>query len=139
MHRMAATALAIRLYELDHGRRPVALEELVPEYLPAVPLDLFAADGRAIGYAPANAPPVLYSVNVDGVDDGGSFALTTWGSVDREAKDLPFFLDGGRPRSVPRAMRVPGSTAPATQPASTQAVEDDQDVERGQGQDHDGQ
>ncbi|MBN1343619.1 MAG: hypothetical protein JXQ73_13105 [Phycisphaerae bacterium] len=37
--RQAAVALAIRLYEVDHGRRPKRLEELVPGYLPEIPLD----------------------------------------------------------------------------------------------------
>ena len=44
--RLAATALALRLYAADHGGRyPGTLDELVPEYLPAVPLDPLAAGG----------------------------------------------------------------------------------------------
>ncbi len=34
----AAIALAVRLYELDHGRRPETLADLVPNYLPEVPI-----------------------------------------------------------------------------------------------------
>src|SRR5690606_5095756 len=41
--RMAATSLAIRLYQLDHDRWPAALAQLVPAYLPQVPADPFAA------------------------------------------------------------------------------------------------
>jgi len=99
--RFAATALAIRLYELDHGRRPETLDELVPKYLPAVPDDPHAADGGKIGYKPNAEPPILYSVNLDGIDQRGEFGLDPEGSVDWEVKDLPFFLNGDRPRPAP--------------------------------------
>ncbi|MDB5298153.1 MAG: hypothetical protein JWO31_4136 [Phycisphaerales bacterium] len=48
--RMAATSLAAQLYRADHGRWPDRLQDLVPDYLPAVPADPFAADGRPLGY-----------------------------------------------------------------------------------------
>jgi hypothetical protein len=95
--RMAATALALRLYEIDHGRRPATLAELVPNYLPAVPRDPFAADDRPLVYLPDADPPVLYSTAVNGVDDGGRFAFDRSGEIDEEELDLPFFLDGQRP------------------------------------------
>jgi hypothetical protein len=48
--RRARTALAIRAWQLDHGGElPERLEQLVPEYLPAVPLD------------PYDAKPLRYS------------------------------------------------------------------------------
>ncbi|MBN1346529.1 MAG: hypothetical protein JXQ73_27820 [Phycisphaerae bacterium] len=109
LRRMAATALAIRLYELDHGHRPKVLEALVPKYLPAVPDDPFAADGRKIGYRPDATPPVIYSINSDGVDDGGAFAIHEKGHLDQDAKDLPFFLNGDRPR-VQEPTSRPGPT-----------------------------
>ncbi len=31
--------LAVRAYELDHGQHPKSLNELVPDYLDAVPVD----------------------------------------------------------------------------------------------------
>ena len=95
---MAATALAIRLYQLDHGRRPTTLADLVPAYLPAVPLDPFAADGRTVSYLPDAPTPILYCVGLDGVDDGGEYVLKKSGAVDGDLKDQPFFLDGDRPR-----------------------------------------
>lgn len=65
---LAATALAIRLYQLDHGgARPATLDALVPAYLPAVPTD--AVDGRPLRYDAARA--ILWSVGDDGKDDGG--------------------------------------------------------------------
>ena len=111
--RMGATALAIRLYEIEHGHRPDALDELVPDCIPAVPLDPFSADGAPIGYRPDADPPVLYSLGDDGVDDDGEFTLTDSGTVDWKAKDLVFFLNGDRPHPPP--------PAPATQPATTQS------------------
>lgn len=68
---LAGTGLAIRLYELDHGRRPQTLQQLVPDYLPGVPEDRFATDHSAIRYKPNASPPVLYSIGVNGLDDMG--------------------------------------------------------------------
>ncbi|GIK16684.1 MAG: hypothetical protein BroJett003_16480 [Planctomycetota bacterium] len=96
--RMAATALAIRMYEVDHGRRPASLAELVPEYLPGVPEDPFADRGTPIRYAPDADPPVLYSVGPDGADDGGQLRRLENGARDDSVSDIPFYLDGDRPR-----------------------------------------
>jgi len=103
MQRMAAMALAIRLYELDHGHRPSALAELVPDYLPVVPLDPFADDGTPIRYGREALPPILYSVSGDGEDDRGQYALSPDGSVDADDLDLVFFLNGDRPRPTPKS------------------------------------
>ncbi len=76
--RAAATLLAIRLYQLDHADRvPEKLSDLVPAYLPAVPIDPFAADGRPMGYLPSInidgvETAVVYSVDEDGADDHAS-------------------------------------------------------------------
>lgn len=92
--RMTATALAIRLYEIDHGQRPETLAALVPEYLPAVPVDPFSAEGEAIRYIPQGPHPRLYSVFLNGRDDGGARRREPDGSTDDSNNDLPFFLDG---------------------------------------------
>ena len=39
---LAATAVALRRFRLDHGTYPRALDELAPIYLKTVPLDPFA-------------------------------------------------------------------------------------------------
>ena len=130
LRRMAATALAMRLYEIDHGRRPLSLSELVPEYLVVLPADPFAADGRPIGYAPDAPQPVLYSINDDGVDDGGEFALTERGGVEMDAKDLVFFLNGDQP--YPKLQWEPGD------PNSLDAVDDQGDEVRDDWQADDG-
>ena len=98
--RMAAVAIAMRLYEVDHGRRPETLSQLVPGYLEAIPADPFADDGRPIAYAPDAEPPVLYSIGSDGVDDGGAFKLRG-GGIDYDVLDVPFFLNGDRPGREP--------------------------------------
>jgi hypothetical protein len=127
LRRFAATALAIRLYELDHGQRPAALAELVPAYLPAVPLDPFDPNDGPLRYLPEAPSPLLYSVGRNGVDEGGAFPVLAGGGIDTRRQDMPFFLNGDRPH-----MRVnpPASqpVAPATQPESTQALDYDGDV-----------
>jgi hypothetical protein len=74
--RMAAVALAVRLYRADHGGEwPRTLGELVPTYLPSVPADPFDPRGGPLRYRPSAAAPgggpVVYSVGRDGTDHGG--------------------------------------------------------------------
>jgi hypothetical protein len=106
--RMAAAALAMGLWELDRGRRPATLGELVPEYLPAVPADPFAAEGEPIRYFAARDRPRLYSVFKNGRDDAGGFFVGSRGYLDLvDSPDLVFFLNGDRP--VPRMAARPRS------------------------------
>ncbi|MEN9359393.1 MAG: hypothetical protein RL095_928 [Verrucomicrobiota bacterium] len=67
--RQIRTLAALRLYELDKGRLPEKLEELVPAYLDAVPLD--PADSKPMRYLPLKR--AVYSINRHGdlSDDGG--------------------------------------------------------------------
>jgi hypothetical protein len=94
--RLAATALAVRLFVVDHaGRFPSKLHDLVPTYLSAVPRDSMAAGGQPIRYLARTNHPVLYSVGTDGVDDGGSEAAmpNTFGDLDEwERLDRVFYL-----------------------------------------------
>ena len=122
MRRGAATALAIRLYEKDHGRRPDKLTDLVPKYLPTVPADPFTKGGQAIRYCPKADPPLLYSVSRDGKDDGGRFAVNSWGRVDGgKSADGVFFLDGNRPAIEPEEGLFDEPTPDS--PTTTQPVE----------------
>lgn len=83
--RMAAVALAVRLYRLDHGGAwPASLQELVPRYLPAVPLDPLAAGDKPLGYVilkgalPGGGDrPLVYSVGENGVDDTAGVTAPT--------------------------------------------------------------
>ena len=73
--RAAAVLLAIRLYEVDHGTTPMKLDQLVPKYLPAVPIDPFAPDGHVLRYVATPGAEAVYSVGENGRDDGGSVQL----------------------------------------------------------------
>jgi hypothetical protein len=94
--RMAACALALKLYEADHGALPPTLGELVPDYLPAVPLDPFDPARQPIRYLPQASPPRLYSLSGDGTDDSGQFARKADGVIDPDKLDLVFLLGGER-------------------------------------------
>ena len=59
--------LAIKAFQLKHGRLPETLGAMVPEFLPAVPVDAY--DGEPLRYRPAER--LLYSVGGDFKDDGG--------------------------------------------------------------------
>jgi hypothetical protein len=68
------TAIALKRYQLKHGNYPADLNSLVPEYVPAVPLD--PVDGEPLRYRPnADGTFLLYSVGENGVDDGGDPSL----------------------------------------------------------------
>jgi hypothetical protein len=74
--RMSAVSLAVQLYRADHGQWPPTLDALVPKYLPAVPVDPMAPDGRPLGYVLVKGGlpdggdrPLVFSVGIDGVDD----------------------------------------------------------------------
>jgi hypothetical protein len=70
LRRAALTACAVERYRLRHSfKLPEYLDQLVPEFLPAVPLDPF--DGRPLRYSPTGEGYVLYSVGPDKLDDGG--------------------------------------------------------------------
>jgi len=98
--RMAATALAMRLYEIDHGRRPEKLAELVPHYLPAVPKDPFDPSGGPIRLGRWAGRELLYSLDINGTDEGGQDRPDPNDPSARgyEDYDWVFFLNGDRPR-----------------------------------------
>lgn len=134
--RMAVLALAIRLYEIDHGRRPTTLDELVPDYLSAVPRDPFDGADGPIRYLPDAPSPLLYSVASNGSDDGGAFALAPLpqgGVAERTSPDLPFFLNGDRPLPPPPPPPAPASASAAP---STQAADDHPNIEDGERDQH---
>lgn len=99
--RMAAIALAIRMFELDHGHRPEALQTLMTDYLEAIPRDPFSEGDIPVKYLPNADPQVLYCVGPDGVDDGGLFGWRDSEVEDSKRLDLVFFLNGDRPRRNP--------------------------------------
>lgn len=69
--RLTVTAIAVRLYQADHGRLPRDLREVAESgLLPAVPIDPF--DNRPLRYLPDRG--LLYSVGRNATDDGGEFS-----------------------------------------------------------------
>lgn len=70
--RSAVVSLAVALYLADHdGNFPADLNELVPLYLPAVPIDPFSSTKEPLRYVlyGDTRRPLVYSVGPDGVDD----------------------------------------------------------------------
>jgi hypothetical protein len=65
----ATAALAIEKHRLAEGRLPETLEELVPKYLEAVPMDPF--DGKPLRYKRLEKGYTIFSVGEDGEDNGG--------------------------------------------------------------------
>jgi hypothetical protein len=67
--RCTLVGVAIERYRLRHGDWPATTAELVPAFLPALPLDPF--DGEPLRYKRLPDGIVVYSVGVDCKDDGG--------------------------------------------------------------------
>jgi len=63
-------SIALERYRRRAGNWPQCLDQLTPDLLPALPPDRF--DGGPIKYRLVERRPVLYSVGVDRVDDGGT-------------------------------------------------------------------
>ncbi|HEV3437375.1 MAG TPA: hypothetical protein VG122_08450, partial [Gemmata sp.] len=62
-------AFALAAYERDNSRYPAKLADLSPKYLAIVLDDLFS--GKALIYQPSEKGYLLYSVGVNGKDEGG--------------------------------------------------------------------
>ena len=65
--RATQTILALRAYQLTHGKLPENLDALVPEFLDKVPVDDF--NGRPLHYSAEKK--IVYSVGRNLKDDGG--------------------------------------------------------------------
>ncbi|HIJ65761.1 MAG TPA: hypothetical protein HPP77_07395 [Candidatus Hydrogenedentes bacterium] len=63
----AKIALALNRYKRDHGVCPEHLVDLVPDYLTAVPIDVFS--GKEMLYRKQNGAYLLYSTGPDGIDN----------------------------------------------------------------------
>jgi hypothetical protein len=73
--RLLIADLAVRQYLHERGQAPGTLDELMPSYLPAVPIDPFS--GKPLIYRVQDDGFVIYSVGPDGKDDGGRFGTYT--------------------------------------------------------------
>lgn len=64
------TACALERYFLQHSSYPAKLDELVPGFLPSVPID--HADGNALRYRRSQDGRYrIYSIGIDGIDENG--------------------------------------------------------------------
>lgn len=61
--------IAVERFRLRNDRMPAALDELVPTYIDAIPIDPF--DQTPLKLITRDAMLIVYSVGDDGVDDGG--------------------------------------------------------------------
>jgi hypothetical protein len=87
--RLAAVALAARLFAADHhGQLPSSLGDLVPAYLPAVPMDPMSGNPMLF----KSDPPRVYSVGDDGIDDGGVPVDPTIPNYKHPRGDIVVFL-----------------------------------------------
>lgn len=86
-HQAARLGLAAAAYRLKHGRPPAQPADLVPEFLPAVPLDPF--DGKPMKMVTSSNEVIFYSIGDDLKDDGG----TPWDDKTR-AGDVTFRVGG---------------------------------------------
>jgi type II secretory pathway pseudopilin PulG len=70
LRELTLAAIALKRYQLRHGRLPDNLAALAPEFLRETPRDWF--NGQPLHYRPnADGTFLLYSVGEDGKDDGG--------------------------------------------------------------------
>ena len=75
---LAVTALAVERYRRDHnGAAPSSLEEMVPRYLDAVPVD--PRSGVSLRYIKRTDRFIVYSVGANRADDGGDRSAATGG------------------------------------------------------------
>jgi hypothetical protein len=84
----ARAALGVEQFRLAEGRLPESLDQLVPKYLDAVPIDPF--DGKPLRYKRLDKGYTIYSVGEDGEDNGG----VPKSKVQPDEKfDLPFTVE----------------------------------------------
>jgi len=69
LSRTAVAALAVKRYQLQNKALPDSLGQVVPRYMPAVPLDPY--DGQPLRYRREADKYVVYSISKNGRDDGG--------------------------------------------------------------------
>jgi hypothetical protein len=76
LQRVTMTALALRLYRKENGRYPENLQQLVPKYLPSVPIDPY--DGKPLRYRKLQKGFKVWSVGGNRKDDGGVKVRDWW-------------------------------------------------------------
>jgi hypothetical protein len=89
--RCAVVAVAVERHRLRRGSWPDSLAALVPDLLPAVPIDPF--NGQPLYYRRTANGVVIYSVGTNGADDGGKLfevhALSSGADLGVRLWDVP--------------------------------------------------
>ena len=76
--------IALRLYEIKHGELPDSLQALLPEYLPAIPIDPY--DGQPFRYSKTDKK--VWAIGSDLTDQGGLTGPGNFTMIDRPGFDL---------------------------------------------------
>jgi len=85
--RAARVVVAIERYRRDHHEAlPARLDDLVPEYLQAVPVDPYA--GWPIRFRVEARSYAVYGLGANGRDDGGDFDLLRFVLAVRQTRDI---------------------------------------------------
>jgi hypothetical protein len=72
---LAVTSCALHRYKLKNDHFPTELKQLIPQFLSSIPID--PIDGKPLRYRmQSDGTFLLYSVGVDGTDEGGDVTLT---------------------------------------------------------------
>ncbi len=87
---LAITALALERFRQTRGQLPEALNALTPQFLHAVPTDPF--DGAPLRYHRLAEGYVIYSIDVDGRDDGGREPPDRKKTTDKNSYDITFIV-----------------------------------------------
>ncbi|QDV40827.1 hypothetical protein Enr13x_06630 [Stieleria neptunia] len=93
--RMLMVEFAARLFDAKHQRLPTGIDELVPEFLPSVPIDPFS-DTPLID-RPTETGFVVYSTGTNQIDDGGAFGDITTLHQDDYDFDLDTLIRATKP------------------------------------------
>ncbi|MEW6305083.1 MAG: hypothetical protein AB1705_16530 [Verrucomicrobiota bacterium] len=88
--RVALAAFSVERYRLKHNDYPKDLASLVPEFLPAVPIDPF--DGKPLRFQLRAHGYIVYSIGTDAKDDGGAERPERRGTA-KVPEDITFIVD----------------------------------------------
>jgi glycerophosphoryl diester phosphodiesterase len=99
--RCAAVGIAVERFRLASGRWPHSLDEIPNEILAGIPRDPF--DGQPLKYAQRDDGVTVYSIGVDGRDDGGTIKVGEPSS--EPGQDVAFRLYNPDRRGLPAVSR----------------------------------
>ncbi len=85
----ARTAVAVKRYQLKHGKLPDQLSELSPVFLESPPID--PCDGQPLRMLVTDQTITIYSVGKDQTDDGG-VKTNNFDERFRPGSDIPFTI-----------------------------------------------